>query len=72
MLARLVLGLCHARREYSPVEMVMALEHDGGGGGGGDGGMKEKEGEREMARWRYRLWEDGVGRGRFARERGGG
>ncbi len=46
----------------------MSLEHDGGGGDGG----RKKEGEGEMARWRYRLWEDGLGKGRFVRERGGG
>lgn len=75
VLARLVLGLCHARREYSPVEMVMSLEHDGGLTRGGHSGRRgegmREEGEGEMARWRYRLWEDGVGKGRFVREKGG-
>ena len=66
----LIVALGGARRQYSTVEMLMALEHDGsrGSGGGGGGGAKE----REMARWRYRLCEDGVGEGRFVRERRNG
>lgn len=60
VLARVLLGLGHARREHSAVEILMALEHDGSrGGAGGWGGMEE----REMARLRYRLREDGGGSG---------
>lgn len=68
VVARLFLGLCHARREHSPVEILMALEHDLAGASGEQGGMRE----REMARLRYRLREGGGGRARFVPERSGG
>ena len=68
VVARLFLGLCHAGREHSPVEILMALEHDLAGEQGEQGGMRE----REMARLRYRLREDGGGRARFVPERSGG
>ena len=68
MIARLLLGVGHARREHSPVEILMALEHDPPESAGEDSRMKG----REQARLRYRLREDGVGRARFVPERRGG
>lgn len=68
VLARVLLGLVHARREHSPVEILMALEHDDWRGSAGE---RVGVGEREMARLRYRLFEErgGGGRARFVRER---
>ena len=68
MVARLFLGLCHARREHSPVEILLALKSDLAGEQGEQGGMKE----RDMARLRHRLREDGNGMAGFVPERRGG
>ena len=68
VVARSLLGVGHARREHSPVEILMALEHDRLGSSGEGGGMKE----RDQARLRYGLREDRGGRARFVPERRGG
>lgn len=69
VVARVALGVLHARREHSAVEMLMAVERGGGDLSSGEGrcrvgagvGMEVKEGEREMARLRCRVREDGGG-----------
>lgn len=65
VVARLLLGVGHARREHSPVEMLMALEHDLSE----SSEANSETTEREMARLRYGVHEDGVGRARFVLER---
>ena len=64
VVARLFLGIFYARREHSPVEILMALEHDVTWKSAEIAGEKE----RDMARLRYRLHEDGRGKARFVPE----
>ena len=68
VVARVFLGLFHARREHSPVKILMALDHDSTETSGEHARLKEQE----VARLRYRLREDGGGKARFVLERGYG
>ena len=68
VLARVLLGLSHARREHSPVEILMALDHGSTRTSKEHASMKEQE----VARLRYRLREDSGGKARFVPERGNG
>ena len=68
VVARVFLGLFHTRREHSPVEILMALDH----GSTTTSGKHARVKEQEVARLRYRLREDGGGNAKFVPERGDG